>query len=237
MQPTNPPSNNPVPSCNVATYFDSQQKRCLPCSSGCLSCSDCYSCTQCQPGFNLDYASFLCIETCGDGKRFTLPCDDGNNNNGDGCSADCKIEVGWICSGGSPNSKDICSQTIPKALTFTANGQSHLFGKIILNVQVNYLPLTLIQSATDCSNRCNDALRVEIINGDKSYTSIKASYVPSTSFTFSIEIDYGREPIGIFTAQIGINPKITQRYFSGIDTSKQATVSVNPAFLAKYTVG
>ena len=28
---------------------------------------------------------------CGDGRRFTLPCDDGNNNNGDGCSSDCRV--------------------------------------------------------------------------------------------------------------------------------------------------
>lgn len=54
----NPPAN---PTCNVATYFDSQQLRCLPCSSGCLSCSSCYSCTSCQPGFYLDFASSLCI--------------------------------------------------------------------------------------------------------------------------------------------------------------------------------
>lgn len=50
-----------TPSCNVATYFDSQQLRCLPCSSGCLSCSSCYSCTSCQPGFYLDFGSSLCI--------------------------------------------------------------------------------------------------------------------------------------------------------------------------------
>jgi cysteine-rich repeat protein len=28
---------------------------------------------------------------CGDGKRFILQCDDGNNEDGDGCSRDCKI--------------------------------------------------------------------------------------------------------------------------------------------------
>lgn len=80
-----------TPSCNVATYFDTQQLRCLPCSSGCLSCTSCYSCTSCQPGFYLDFSTSLCIEVCGDGRRFTLACDDGNNVNGDGCSKDCKI--------------------------------------------------------------------------------------------------------------------------------------------------
>jgi len=32
-----------------------------------------------------------CTEICGDGKKYILDCDDGNNNNGDGCSSLCKI--------------------------------------------------------------------------------------------------------------------------------------------------
>jgi hypothetical protein len=75
------------------------------------------------------------------------------------------------------------------------------------------------------------------VSGDRSFTSIKASYIPSTSFSFSIEIEYGREPIGVFTAQIGINSRLVQRYFSGIDVSRQVLINVNPAFLAKYSSG
>lgn len=89
VQPNpNPPS---TPSCNVATYFDNQQKRCLICSDGCLACTSCYSCTQCRPEFNYDPIQMLCTEICGDGKRFSLACDDGNNIDGDGCSKDCKL--------------------------------------------------------------------------------------------------------------------------------------------------
>jgi hypothetical protein len=80
-------------------------------------------------------------------------------------------------------------------------------------------------------------LSVQIVSGDRSFTSIKASYIPSTSFSFSIEIEYGREPIGVFTAQIGINSRLVQRYFSGIDVSRQVSINVNPAFLAKYSSG
>lgn len=94
--------------------------------------------------------------------------------------------------GGSPNSRDTCSKTLPQALTFESTGQSRLFGKIILNVRANYLPLSLIQSATDCSNKCNNVLSVTIVSGDRSTTGIVASYIPSTSFSFSIEIDFGR---------------------------------------------
>jgi hypothetical protein len=52
------PQNN---TCNVATYFDNQQKRCLACSDGCLSCNDCYDCTQCRPDYNFDFVSRLCV--------------------------------------------------------------------------------------------------------------------------------------------------------------------------------
>lgn len=77
--------------CNVGTFFDNQLQKCLPCSDGCLSCKDCYDCTQCRPDYYLHPASGLCIEICGDGKRYTSGCDDGNNINGDGCSRDCKV--------------------------------------------------------------------------------------------------------------------------------------------------
>ena len=49
-----------------------------------------------------------CVEKCGDGKRFELECDDGNNKDGDGCSANCRIEQGWSCSGGSSTSASLC---------------------------------------------------------------------------------------------------------------------------------
>jgi cysteine-rich repeat protein len=53
-----------------------------------------------------------CQEVCGDAIRIdvTTPgkCDDGNKNNGDGCSELCDIERGWSCTGGSSSSADKC---------------------------------------------------------------------------------------------------------------------------------
>ncbi len=77
--------------CNVGTYSDNQLKKCLPCSDGCLSCRDCYDCSQCRPDYVLQTKTGLCVEVCGDGKRYTSGCDDGNNIDGDGCSKDCKV--------------------------------------------------------------------------------------------------------------------------------------------------
>lgn len=126
-------------------------------------------------------------------------------------------------------------KTTPQMLIFTATGQSHLYGKMVLNVKVNYLPLSLIQSATDCVNKCNNILSVKIISGDASTTGIVASYIASTSFSFSIEIDFSREPIGLFTVQVGINPNLVQKYFSGISVDNQLSIDVNPAYLALQT--
>jgi cysteine-rich repeat protein len=42
-----------------------------------------------------------CREICGDGilvKKDSDKCDDGNNNNGDGCSSDCQVETNSVCT-------------------------------------------------------------------------------------------------------------------------------------------
>lgn len=49
------------------------------------------------------------MEECGDGKQMGYhECDDGNLNNGDGCSNFCKVERGWHCRGGTPTTADVC---------------------------------------------------------------------------------------------------------------------------------
>lgn len=78
-------------SCNVGTFFEGQLQKCLPCSDGCLSCKDCYDCSQCRPDYTLEPKTGLCLEVCGDGKKYVLACDDGNNVDGDGCSKDCNV--------------------------------------------------------------------------------------------------------------------------------------------------
>ena len=51
----------------------------------------------------------MCTETCGDGfNHHHFDCDDGNTNNGDGCSSTCTIETYWTCTGGSPTTADTC---------------------------------------------------------------------------------------------------------------------------------
>ena len=83
--------NDSPDQCNPGTFFDSQLRRCLACPSGCLSCKNSFQCTSCSIGFNLHTSSQLCLEHCGDGRRYILDCDDGNSDNGDGCSSSCTV--------------------------------------------------------------------------------------------------------------------------------------------------
>ena len=95
----------------------------------------------------------------------------------------------------------------------------------------------MIKSAKDCSNSCDSVLNVSIIKGFSSVVSIKSSYIPGSTYSFSIEMDFGREPIGMFTVQVGIQSGIALKYFSGIDTTKTVSIDVNPAILSRYTGG
>ena len=63
-----------------------------------------------QGGFRLAW-SLAVDNTCGDGFRDPLEaCDDGNTAGGDGCSAACAVEAGYLCSGGSATAgPDACT--------------------------------------------------------------------------------------------------------------------------------
>ena len=106
-----------------------------------------------------------------------------------------------------------------------------------MNVRLNFLPTGLLNSGNDCRDSCNSVLTTEIVSGFKGAKSITARYIPTTSFIFSIEIDFGREPIGQFTVEIGVNQSIKNQYFSGIDVSKKIKIDVNPAFLSMVNRG
>ena len=222
----------PVITCPKGTYWDQQQLRCLPCKTGCATCPDCYSCSTCSLGFFKKAGEAFCDEICGDGLKFVSDCDDGNNQDGDGCSSTCEIEQGWTCNGGSPRQKDLCARGLPTALVLKSTGQSHVWGKVIVNVKVNYLPQALLDSAVDCKNRCNNVLSAKIISGDKSAHSIIAQYIPNSKYSFSVEVNFGREPIGMFVLQVGIRPSIAAKYFGQIDASATANINVNPAYFS-----
>ena len=131
--------------------------------------------------------------------------------------------------------KDTCMRGLPSALTLKSTGQSHLWGKVIINIKANYLPKALLDSAVDCKNKCDKVLSAKIISGDKSAHSIVAQYIPNSRFSFSVVVQFGREPIGMFVLQVGIRPTIAAKYFGQIDASATVNVNVNPSYFSQNT--
>ena len=65
------------------------------------------------------------LPACGDGTRSeTEECDDGNRVSGDGCSAGCRLELGWVCDG-QPST---CSRQNPPAGASGATGMAGPMG-------------------------------------------------------------------------------------------------------------
>jgi hypothetical protein len=166
--------------------------------------------------------------------RFVSGCDDGNNVDGDGCSRDCYVEAGYTCVGGSPDSQDNCVpfQTQKDYLTITQTGQVRQPTSILLNVKLDYLPQNLLYSA-DCHNQCQNVVVGNIVDGDTGATSITSQYLPGTSFSFSVTVEFGRTYIGPFTIEVGIDRAVSQKYFGSVSTiASTLVVDVNPAFLS-----
>ncbi|CAI2374485.1 unnamed protein product [Moneuplotes crassus] len=57
--------------------------------------------------------SGYCLGSCGNGSRIALAeeCDDGNKNDGDGCSSECKLETGFDCYGLGIAQMAVCTPT------------------------------------------------------------------------------------------------------------------------------
>lgn len=85
------------PSCQ--TCFASGALSCLTCNNDLIFDHSLNLCNKnCSVGFYQDNCtdSLCCKEICGDGVNYTLPCDDGNLINDDGCSSICQIESGYF---------------------------------------------------------------------------------------------------------------------------------------------
>ena len=77
----------------------------------------------------------------------------------------------------------------------------------MLNVKIDYFPKALLQ-ASECNDRCSGVLMAEVKSGDKGALSIKSKYIPGSSYSFSVELDYGRSYMGKFCVELRINPKL-----------------------------
>jgi hypothetical protein len=104
-------------------------------------------------------------------------------------------------------------------------------------VKLNYLPQSLLKSSVcNTFNNCKKVLDIDVVSGFKKYTSIVSKYIAGSSFSFSITVDFGIEPIGIFDIKIGVKSEFAS-FFSGVDITPTITVTVNPALLSQYEQG
>jgi cysteine-rich repeat protein len=91
-----------------------------------------------EAGFNwintpLNNPESICVEICGDGKRYLSgTCDDGNEDSGDGWSSTCSVETGWTWSGGSSTSPDSWLEIWGDGAKYTINTQEWDDGNFIL---------------------------------------------------------------------------------------------------------
>ena len=79
----------------------------------------------------------LTLEICGDGLNLGfVECDDGNTNDGDGCSSMCKLESGYKCTT-QKEGPDICKDIVrPHASTSVKRGNQIVvrFSEPVLSV-------------------------------------------------------------------------------------------------------
>jgi MYXO-CTERM domain-containing protein len=79
-----------IDECATANPCDRRAERCVNLVGMPAVC-------ECAPGFSPD-AEGECQSSCGNGDRVRgEECDDGNLDDGDGCSALCEVEEGWSC--------------------------------------------------------------------------------------------------------------------------------------------
>lgn len=63
---------------------------------------------ECMAGYYLSNNQ-ICVSSCGDARQVAEEnCDDGNLQEGDGCSSSCLTETNWICLGGTPTTPSTC---------------------------------------------------------------------------------------------------------------------------------
>lgn len=117
----------------------------------------------------LDSATNECLEICGDGRLYTLECDDGNTVDGDGCSSTCKIEPNYECRGGTNETKSACSYSGPLKFGLQKIIKDPNSNKLTLTLDI-YPPIKNIQDLPNIkdlisTNIPNSGMIVSFVNG------------------------------------------------------------------------
>ena len=160
-------------------YFIGQMGVCTQCSlEGCLHCDAANSCLVCENStYYLSSETQTCLEVCGDGLLFNLECDDGNTEDGDGCSSECKIEDNFTCSGGSASTPSACSYSGSVLFNLTSFVKSKVANQVVVKAKLE--PVIPLFNKIDYENSIVPNFPV---------SSRKTVYDPETGFiTFTFD--------------------------------------------------
>jgi fibro-slime domain-containing protein len=113
-----------------------------------------------EPGFSCSPAGVAChpVARCGDGLVASSElCDDGNQNDGDGCSARCKLELGFKCDGNpSTCTPTTCGDGVQEGAEVCDDGNDTPFDGCSKACQAE--PDC---KAGACTSRCGDGLALD----------------------------------------------------------------------------
>jgi len=193
-----------------------------------------------------------CMPKCGDGLLVPtehLPrelrleqCDDGNVRSGDGCSANCRVEADWICTGGSLGGPDVCRKS-------EVNAHSTLWlvisGKRIPDIEELKLATEVALSvALSCPERDLEIFNVLSSFGKEESTVSKktetstTTKIPKTSTTTTSSTPESRFHSFRLEAQIDFKVKISDPVGLSIDTIEGALTTrgiLLPKLMVAYT--
>jgi hypothetical protein len=130
--------------------------------------------------------------------------------------------------GGSPNSPDNCMIYNPTSVNFGMMGQIRYNTEVVINIKMNYLPKSLMQSS-DCNDRCSNILVPTIVQGEQPI-SIQSAYVAGSQYTFTINLRFSKPYMNKFSLKVGINPALS-KYFQGVAINNPFTCDINPSQL------
>jgi len=143
---------------------------CYPADGNCYECStdaDCINNQANHPGETTcwkaspSWGMGVCQTSCGNGiKQGSEGCDDANVQNGDGCSASCTVELGWVCS-------EICPA--PQAQEGLWLRLGHFVASLFGTTDTLIVQSTSCPSV--CASLCGDGIKVGVEQCDDHNTT------------------------------------------------------------------
>jgi hypothetical protein len=128
-----------------------------------------------------------------------------------------------VCNIGYEQTKNGCSRL---KIAFGTGTPVHQSGRIIIPVQLNYIPQTFLNN--NCA-ACFLILSVTRKQGTQSF-STSFSYSSTPQYVLMVYLAFSSEPIQPFTVSITINPAIHQ-YFDPYDVTATVNLPIDPSKL------